>query len=89
MNIRPKPHATGRVKPGDTSQRVGVEQLEARGIDVPAPAEKLNDAAGAEGTRFEMRIRGVPDASDPSRMLAAVRGGLRPRRASAGKRAGA
>ncbi len=29
------------------AQRVGVEQLEARGIDVLALAEKLIDAAGA------------------------------------------
>ena len=33
MNTRTKPHATGKVKAGDTSQRVGIEQLEARGVD--------------------------------------------------------
>ncbi len=52
MNIRPKPHATGKVKAGDTSQRVGVEQLEARGVDVKALREKLIDAAGAEFTTY-------------------------------------
>lgn len=52
MTIRPKPHATGKVKPGDTSQRVGVEQLEARGVDVKSLVEKLIDAAGAEFTTY-------------------------------------
>ena len=28
MAIRQKPHATGKVKAGDVTQRVGVEQLE-------------------------------------------------------------
>jgi len=52
MDIRKKPHASGRVKAGDTSQRVGVEQLEARGVDVKALIEKLTDAAGAEFTTY-------------------------------------
>jgi ferritin-like protein len=52
MDIRKKPHATGKVKAGDTSQRVGVEQLEARGVDVKALIEKLTDAAGAEFTTY-------------------------------------
>jgi hypothetical protein len=30
MEIRKKPHAAGKVKAGDTSQRVGVEQIAAR-----------------------------------------------------------
>ena len=34
MDIKKKPHATGKVKAGDTSQRVGVEQLEPYGIPV-------------------------------------------------------
>jgi ferritin-like protein len=52
MNIRSKPHATGRVKAGDVSQRVGVEQLQARGVDVKSLVEKLIDAAGAEFTTY-------------------------------------
>lgn len=47
-----KPHATGKVRAGDTSQRVGVEQLQARGVDVEALREKLIDAAGAEFTTY-------------------------------------
>src|SRR6266545_1690442 len=47
-----KPHATGKVKPGDTTQRVGVEQLEARGVNVKQLIEKLIDAAGAEFTTY-------------------------------------
>ncbi len=47
-----KPHASGRVPVGDISQRVGVEQLELRGVDVAALREKLIDAAGAEFTTY-------------------------------------
>ncbi len=47
-----KPHASGRVKAGDVTQRVGVEQLEKRGIDVDQLIEKLVDAAGAEFTTY-------------------------------------
>ncbi|MFW5967533.1 MAG: DNA protection during starvation protein [Persicimonas sp.] len=47
-----KPHATGKVKPGDTSERVGVEQIRARGVDVDELVEKLIDAAGAEFTTY-------------------------------------
>src|SRR6266704_4592650 len=47
-----KPHATGRVKAGDVSQRVGVEAIEARGVNVKALIEKLIDAAGAEFTTY-------------------------------------
>ncbi|MFQ5708584.1 MAG: DNA protection during starvation protein [bacterium] len=47
-----KKHATGKVKPGDTSQRVGVEQLKMRGVDVEDLLEKLIDAAGAEFTTY-------------------------------------
>ena len=52
MDIRKKPHATGKVAAGDTSKRVGVEQLESRGVDVKALTEKLIDAAGAEFTTY-------------------------------------
>ncbi len=47
-----KPHATGRVAAGDLTQRVGVEQIQARGVDVDALIEKLVDAAGAEFTTY-------------------------------------
>src|SRR5437667_1182944 len=47
-----KPHATGRVKAGDVSQRVGVEAIEARGVNVGELVEKLIDAAGAEFTTY-------------------------------------
>jgi ferritin-like protein len=45
-----KPHATGKVRAGDLSQRVGVEQIQARGVDVEALREQLIGAAGAEFT---------------------------------------
>jgi len=47
-----KPHAAGRVTPGDVSQRVGLEQLKARGIDTGQLIEKLIDAAAAEFTTY-------------------------------------
>lgn len=50
--VKKKKHATGKVKPGDTSQRVGVEQLEQRGVKVKDLVEKLIDAAGAEFTTY-------------------------------------
>jgi ferritin-like protein len=43
-----KPNAHGRVAPGDLTQRVGVEAITARGVDVDQLLEKLVDAAGAE-----------------------------------------
>ena len=49
---RKKTHATGKVKPGDVTKRVGVEQIKARGLDVDALVEKLIDAAGAEFTTY-------------------------------------
>jgi ferritin-like protein len=52
MAIGDKPHATGRVKAGDLTQRVGVEQIEARGVSVRELVEKLIDAAGAEFTTY-------------------------------------
>jgi len=48
MTTGNKPHASGRVKAGDVSQRVGVEAIEARGVNVSELLEKLIDAAGAE-----------------------------------------
>src|SRR5215218_7247515 len=47
-----KPHASGKVPAGDTTQRVGVEAIEARGVDVEQLVEKLIDAAGAEFTTY-------------------------------------
>ena len=44
--------AIGKVRPGDTSQRVGVEQMESRGLDVRKLVEKLVDAAAAEFTTY-------------------------------------
>jgi ferritin-like protein len=52
MAIRQKPHATGKVKAGDVTLRVGVEQIEARGVNVQELVEKLIDAAGAEFTTY-------------------------------------
>jgi ferritin-like protein len=52
MASAPKIHATGKVKSGDVSQRVGVEQLESRGVNVKQLLEKLVDAAGAEFTTY-------------------------------------
>src|SRR5262249_39021182 len=49
---RAKPHATGKTKPGDTSERVGVVELEKRGVNVKDLLEKLIDAAGAEFTTY-------------------------------------
>ncbi|MGE5679555.1 MAG: DNA protection during starvation protein [Bacillota bacterium] len=47
-----KKHARGKVKAGDTSQRVGIETIEAKGIEVKSLVEKLIDAAGAEFTTY-------------------------------------
>jgi ferritin-like protein len=47
-----KKHMKGKVKPGDVTQRVGIEQLEARGVNVKELCEKLIDAAGAEFTTY-------------------------------------
>lgn len=52
MTTQQKPHAKGRVKAGDASQRVGVETIETRGVNVGELVEKLIDAAGAEFTTF-------------------------------------
>jgi ferritin-like protein len=52
MSIQNKPHASGRVKAGDVSQRVGVEAIETRGVNVGKLIEKLIDAAGAEFTTY-------------------------------------
>lgn len=47
-----KPHSKGKVSPGDVTQRVGVEQIKSRGINVEELIEKLIDAAGAEFTTY-------------------------------------
>src|SRR5436853_3018599 len=55
MSMQPtqgKPHASGRVPHGDVTQRVGVEAITARGVEVETLIEKLIDAAGAEFTTY-------------------------------------
>ncbi len=52
LNMAEKKHATGKVKAGDVTQRVGVEQMRQRGINVEELVEKLIDAAGAEFTTY-------------------------------------
>src|SRR5207248_10533446 len=52
MAARPKPHATGKTKPGDVSERVGVVELQKRSVNVEQLLEKLIDAAGAEFTTY-------------------------------------
>src|SRR5438045_6915384 len=47
-----KPHASGRLPHGDVTQRVGVEAITARGVEVDTLIEKLIDAAGAEFTTY-------------------------------------
>jgi ferritin-like protein len=47
-----KPHATGKVPAGDVTQRVGVEQMTSRGLNIEELREKLIDAAGAEFTTY-------------------------------------
>jgi ferritin-like protein len=52
MPTNVKPHAKGKIAPGDCTQRVGVEQIQARGVNVEQLLEKLIDAAGAEFTTY-------------------------------------
>src|SRR5579862_1928809 len=52
MTTASKPHATGKVPPGDVSQRVGNELLMQHGLDVKKLIDKLVDAAGAEFTTY-------------------------------------
>src|SRR3984957_2826015 len=52
MAAGPKPHATGKTKPGDVTERVGVVEISSRGVNVPQLIEKLLDAAGAEFTTY-------------------------------------
>ena len=52
MATSDKPHARGKVPAGDVTQRVGVEAIEARGVDSAQLVEKLIDAAGAEFTTY-------------------------------------
>ena len=49
MASNPKPHATGKTKPGDVSERVGVVELQKRGVNVEQLLEKL----GARGTQLK------------------------------------
>jgi ferritin-like protein len=50
--VTEKRHARGKVAAGDLTQRVGVEAIEARGVNVEELIEKLIDAAGAEFTTY-------------------------------------
>jgi len=50
--VRRQKHASGSVKPGDTSRRVGVEAVRERGGDPEEIREKLVDAIGAEFTTY-------------------------------------
>lgn len=52
MAAGPKKHGQGRIKAGDVTQRVGVEQIQSRGVNVKDLIEKLIDAAGAEFTTY-------------------------------------
>ena len=47
-----KKHANGKVAAGDLTQRVGVEAIETRGVNLGELVEKLIDAAGAEFTTY-------------------------------------
>src|SRR5579884_128790 len=47
-----KKHMKGKVKHGDVTQRVGVEAIRSRGVNVEQLVEKLIDAAGAEFTTY-------------------------------------
>jgi ferritin-like protein len=51
-SVTEKRHARGKVAAGDLTQRVGVEAIEARGVNVQELIEKLIDAAGAEFTTY-------------------------------------
>jgi ferritin-like protein len=52
VNVTEKKHARGKVAAGDLTQRVGVEAIEGRGVNVGELVEKLIDAAGAEFTTY-------------------------------------
>jgi ferritin-like protein len=47
-----KRHGKGKVPPGDVTQRVGIEQIRDRGVNIEELTEKLIDAAGAEFTTY-------------------------------------
>ncbi|APW98176.1 DNA protection protein DPS [Halobiforma lacisalsi AJ5] len=47
-----KPHASGDIETGDTSERVGMAVLRERGLDPEDLREKLIDAVGAEFTTY-------------------------------------
>jgi ferritin-like protein len=52
MARQEKPHASGRVDRGDTSERVGRKVIAERGVDPDELVEKLIDASGAEFTTY-------------------------------------
>jgi hypothetical protein len=49
---QPTGHASGKVAAGDLTHRVGLDSIEARGVNVEDLVEKLIDAAGAEYTTY-------------------------------------
>lgn len=51
MIQRATPHAEGRIRAGDCTQRVGIEQMQRRGVNVQRLAEKLTEAAAAAFVR--------------------------------------
>jgi ferritin-like protein len=48
MRVQESPDVGAKVRSGDLSDRVGVAELRARGVDVPLLIEKLAEAAAAE-----------------------------------------
>jgi ferritin-like protein len=75
MASHPKPRASGKTKPGDISERVGVLRLKKRGANVKSLIEKLIDAAWAELTSYyyytnlRMHLTGHEDCADRRMML--------------------
>jgi len=47
-----KPHSTGSVSHGDTSERVGMEVIRERGLEAEDLREKLIDAIGTAFTTY-------------------------------------
>ncbi|MFW6039266.1 MAG: ferritin-like domain-containing protein [bacterium] len=52
MIQRARPHAEGRIRSGDCTQRVSIEQMQRRGVNVQRLAEKLTDAAASAFVRY-------------------------------------
>ena len=50
---------SGKDRSGDVSNRVGVEQIEARGVNVKKLTEKLIDAPGEQSSEPTITIKGT------------------------------